>query len=74
MDAALALGAQVFVSGDIGHHEGIDSLARGMAVIDGGHYGLEHIFMDFMENYLHQRLGGSVEIRKAPVVFPAAVV
>ena len=32
------------MTGDIGHHEGIDAYARGMAIIDAGHYGLEHIF------------------------------
>lgn len=74
IEAALVLKAQVLVTGDIGHHQGIDSLARGMAVIDAGHYGLEHIFMDFMESYLNERLGGRVKIRKAPVAFPAAAV
>ena len=74
IEAALVLKAQVLVTGDIGHHQGIDSLARGMAVIDAGHYGLEHIFMDFMESYLNERLGGRVKIRKAPAAFPAAVV
>ena len=74
IEAALGLKAQVLVTGDIGHHQGIDSLARGMAVIDAGHYGLEHIFMDFMESYLNERLGGRVKIRKAPAAFPAAVV
>ncbi|MDO5418316.1 MAG: Nif3-like dinuclear metal center hexameric protein [Lachnospiraceae bacterium] len=71
--AALSWGADVLITGDIGHHEGIDSLARGMAVIDAGHYGLEHIFMDFMEGYLKKRLEEPVRIIKAPIRFPAAV-
>lgn len=74
IQAALDEGAQVLITGDIGHHQGIDSLARGMAVIDAGHYGLEHIFMDFMETYLEERLQGQVEIKKAPVTFPSAVI
>ena len=45
IEAALSAGAQVLVTGDIGHHAGIDAVARGMAVIDAGHYGLEHIFI-----------------------------
>ena len=44
-----------------------------MAVIDAGHYGLEHIFVDYMERYLKERLGDQVQVVKAPVVFPAAV-
>ena len=45
---ALESRAQVLVTGDIGHHQGIDSVAQRMAVIDAGHYGLEHIFVDYM--------------------------
>lgn len=73
IDHALKLGAQVLVTGDIGHHEGIDSVARGMAVIDAGHYGLEHIFMDFMETYLKENIKEGVQVIKAPTSFPAAV-
>lgn len=73
IEAALRSGADVLVTGDIGHHEGIDSVARQMAVIDAGHYGLEHIFMDFMEQYLNKQLGEQVQIIKAPMAFPAAV-
>lgn len=49
---ALAAGADVYITGDIGHHEGMDADAAGMAVIDAGHYGLEHIFIPYMGQYL----------------------
>lgn len=49
---AIETGAQVLISGDFGHHEGIDSVMQGLAVIDAGHYGLEHIFISQMEEYL----------------------
>ena len=52
IEAALSAGAQVLVTGDIGHHAGIDAVARGMAVIDAGHYGLEHIFIPFVADYI----------------------
>ena len=61
------------ITGDIGHHTGIDAAAQGLAVIDAGHYGLEHVFMDFMEQYLKERLSGNVQIGKMPVDFPAAL-
>ena len=54
IEEALAKGAQVLVTGDIGHHEGIDAWARGMAVVDAGHYGLEHIFLEDMKARLAQ--------------------
>lgn len=66
--------AQVLVTGDIGHHQGIDAAAQGLMIIDAGHYGLEHIFMDYIEQYLNHRLGCGVEIQKMPVCFPAVVI
>lgn len=45
-------GAQVLITGDIDHHDGIDAVARGLSIIDGGHYGIESIFISFMKKYL----------------------
>ena len=42
----LAAGADVYVTGDIDHHTGIDTVAQGLAIIDAGHYGTEYIFME----------------------------
>ena len=71
---ALKAGAQAFITGDISHHEGIDAAAQGMMIIDAGHYGLEHIFMDFMEGFLKEKLPDDIEIMKMAVKFPAVVV
>ena len=70
---ALKKKAQVLITGDISHHEGIDAEAQGLMVIDAGHYGIEHIFMEYMENYLTERLGDRIRILKMPVRFPARV-
>ncbi len=72
-DEAGRAGAQVLITGDIGHHEGIDAAAEGVAVIDAGHYGLEHIFVDFMADYCRDRIDPNAVIRKAPVVFPSEI-
>ena len=61
-------------AGDISHHEGIDAAAQGMMIIDAGHYGLEHIFMDFMEGFLKEKLPADIEVVKMAVKFPAVVV
>lgn len=58
---AIAADAQVLVTGDIDHHSGIDAVAQGLCIIDAGHYGLEHIFIGYMEQYLKEHLQG-VEI------------
>lgn len=71
---AMEAGVQVLITGDMGHHEGLDAAAEGMALIDAGHYGLEYLFQDFMENYLKEKTGSCLEIRKALVQFPAKLV
>ena len=70
---ALKSVARVLVTGDIGHHTGIDAAAQGLAVIDAGHYGVEHIFMDFMAGYLREKLGDEVTVDTAPLRFPERV-
>lgn len=69
IDIAIQKGAQVLITGDIGHHEGIDALARGLAVVDAGHYGLEHIFIEDMTNFLDCQLS-DVMIRGAEIIQP----
>lgn len=69
---AISKGADVLVTGDIGHHEGLDAVAQGMAVIDAGHYGTEYIFMDDMKKFLTDKLPG-LETETAPVVHPFQV-
>lgn len=39
--AALAAGAQVLVTGDVGYHEAQEAVARDLAIIDAGHYHTE---------------------------------
>ncbi len=55
---AIHAGAQVLITGDIDHHDGIDSAAQGLAIIDAGHYGVEKMFIPYMETYLKERTSG----------------
>lgn len=71
---ALEAGAEVLITGDIDHHEGLDAAAQGLDIIDAGHFGLEHIFTDFMEAFLEERLEGKVRIKKAQEAAPYVVV
>lgn len=70
---ALEKKAQVLVTGDIGHHDAIDAAAQGMAILDAGHYGLEHIFIPFMADYVRRVAQGSIEVIEAKPAFPAEV-
>lgn len=58
IQAALLGKADVYITGDIDHHEGIDAAARGLAIIDAGHYGIEKIFVPYMKEYLRRELPG----------------
>lgn len=55
---AIAAGAQVLITGDIDHHSGIDAVAQGLGIIDAGHYGIEHIFIGYMEQYFKEHMQG----------------
>ncbi len=55
---ALKAKAQVLITGDIDHHEGIDAAAQGMAVLDAGHYGLEKMFIPYMKEQIESQLSG----------------
>ena len=47
--------------------------AQGLAIIDGGHYGIEHIFIEDMRQYLEKHLS-EVEIVAAPISHPFLIV
>lgn len=49
---AVKKGAECLVTGDIGHHEGIDAVDMGLTVIDASHYGIEKIFIKYIGDYL----------------------
>lgn len=72
-EVALEKQADVLVTGDISHHEGIDAVAQGITIIDAGHYGLEHIFVDDMSGFLFKNFP-DIEIRRSENVHPFQVI
>ena len=70
---AIAKGADVLVTGDIGHHDGLDAVGQGLAVIDAGHYGTEYIFIDDMKQFLEEKLP-VLEVVTTPIVHPFQVI
>ncbi len=69
---ALASGADMLVTGDIGHHDGLDAVDQGLLMMDAGHYGIEHIFIEQMGNYLQAEFP-ELSVRKAEILHPFAV-
>ncbi len=55
IDVAIEKGAQCLITGDIGHHDGLDAKEAGLSIIDASHYGLEKIFMRYIASYLVQK-------------------
>ncbi len=70
---AIAGGADVLVTGDIGHHDGLDAVEQGLSVIDAGHYGTEYIFIGDMKRFFEEKMPG-IEAVAAPVLHPFQVV
>ena len=73
IDIAVAKGADVMITGDITHHVGLDAVEKGIAVIDAGHYGVEKIFVPYMQDYLAREFP-ELEVVCAPVKEPCWMV
>ncbi len=56
MEMAAGSGCQMFITGDVKYHEARRALARGMCVIDAGHYGTEKFFAEAMKEKLEKKL------------------
>lgn len=56
LDAAISSGADVFITGDISYNPGIDAVAKGLYIIDAGHFGTEKLFMPYIKDYISREL------------------
>lgn len=52
----LRTGADVYITGDVDHHTGLDLMEQGVSVIDAGHYGIEKLFVSYMHDYFKKIL------------------
>ena len=69
ISCAMKKGADVLITGDIDHHEGIDAVAQGMMIIDAGHYGTEYIYMEDMRKFCEANFP-EIQVRTAKVQQP----
>lgn len=76
---AIGRGADVLLCGDLGHHDGIDAVMEGLALMDGGHYGTEYMFIEDMAAFVRGtavctdekgNITEQIEVCEAPVVWP----
>ncbi len=73
IEFAIEKQADVLITGDIGHHAGLDAMEQGLSIIDAGHYGTEYIFEQDMQKFLEKELQ-DVVIVPAPIKHPFYVV
>jgi len=69
ISSALQKKADVLITGDIDHHEGIDAVAQGLMIIDAGHYGTEYIYMEDMRKFCAVNFP-DLQIKTAPIQQP----
>ena len=60
--AALENGAQLFITGDVSHHEACEIRDSGIDLIDAGHAGTEWVFAKNMASKLRRLLGEDTEV------------
>lgn len=53
---AIQMKADVYITGDIDHHTAIDAMEQGLCIIDAGHFGTEHIMVDYIKDYINNYL------------------
>jgi putative NIF3 family GTP cyclohydrolase 1 type 2 len=56
---ALVAEADVFVTGDLKHHQALDAAAAGLTVIDAGHHGTERPFVEALAGTLSTAVPGA---------------
>lgn len=58
-------GAEVFLTGDIKHHDAEDALAAGLSLVDAGHYGSEKCILPVLKSLLEEQWSLEVQISEA---------
>lgn len=58
VEAALAAGADVLVTGDLKYHQARAAVASGLALVDAGHFATENVLVPALAGWLRQRLEG----------------
>ena len=59
---AAALGVDVFLTGDTGHHDALECLSLGTNLIDLDHYYTERYFVGILKRFLEEEFGDRIQI------------
>ncbi|MGN0472454.1 MAG: Nif3-like dinuclear metal center hexameric protein [Lachnospiraceae bacterium] len=72
IEEAIRLGADLYITGDIKHHAGVDATECGIVVIDATHYGLEKVFPALLKERLEEQIP-DIEILCARETSPCVI-
>lgn len=67
LGCAYHAGADVYLTGDISHHEAQSAVEIGLNLIDAGHFETENIICDFLESFINENFP-EIEVLKAETV------
>jgi dinuclear metal center YbgI/SA1388 family protein len=62
MIAAVKNGIDLFITGDVRHHEALIAREKGICLIDAGHYGTEKIFAVNFADKLRRNVGSKIQV------------
>ncbi len=62
ISSAAALGVDVYLTGDTGHHDALECLTLGMGLIDLDHFYTERFFVDILKRFLEEEFGDEVRV------------
>ncbi|NLT48744.1 MAG: Nif3-like dinuclear metal center hexameric protein [Clostridiales bacterium] len=68
IDAAIENGCDLFITGDVKHHQAQKAREMGLNIIDAGHFGTEYIFTQNFAEKLKKAVGDQVEILESNVI------
>jgi dinuclear metal center YbgI/SA1388 family protein len=67
MGAAIKNGCDLFITGDVRHHEAQIAIEKGICIIDAGHYGTEKIFAENFADKLKKNVGSKIQIIESEI-------
>lgn len=68
IDAVIRNKCDLYITGDVRHHEAQIAKEMGLCLIDAGHYGTEYFFTENFANQLRKATEGQVEILESNVI------
>ena len=68
IEAVIRSGCDLFITGDVRHHEAQMAREMGLCLIDAGHYGTEYFFVENFANKLRKATEDKLEVLESNVI------